>query len=195
MESLTFEKWCDACKKECPQFQFWLLILNMELTIFTMIRSFREGNFALYLESLAELIPYFFANNNVNYARWLPVHLRDMLSLERQHPEVAKQFQNGNFVVHKSERHFSSMAIDQAHEQDNAIIKGDGGAIGLTEDPSALRRWMVAGPEISQFVTNYETASGSKDVMKSTLRHEVTCSSKVIPREGTPAHNGDRRNG
>jgi hypothetical protein len=30
------------------------------------------------------------------------------------------------------------LAIDQAHEQANAVIKGDGGAIGVTEDPSAL---------------------------------------------------------
>ena len=27
------------------------------------------------------------------------------------------------------------MAIDQAHEQNNAVIKSDGGAIGVTEDP------------------------------------------------------------
>ncbi|KAJ8406107.1 hypothetical protein AAFF_G00309950 [Aldrovandia affinis] len=31
--------------------------------------------------SLAELIPYFFANNNVNYARWLPIYYRDMVTL------------------------------------------------------------------------------------------------------------------
>ena len=51
------------------------------------------------------------------------------------------------------------MAIDQAHEQNNAVIKGDGGAIGVREDPSALRRWMVARPEISPLVANYETVS------------------------------------
>ena len=171
-KTVTFEEWCGFRSKESPLFQFWFLILNMELTILTLIRAFREGNFALYRESLAELIPYFFANNNVNYARWLPVHLRDMMSLERQHPEVAQQFQNGNFVVHKSDRHFSSVAIDQAHEQNNASIKGDGGAIGLTEDPAALRRWMVAGPEIRKLVTDYETASGSKDVKSDTRHHE-----------------------
>jgi hypothetical protein len=37
------------------------------------------------------------------------------------------------------------MVIDQAHEQSNAVVKGDGGAIGLTEDSATLRRWMVAG--------------------------------------------------
>ena len=48
---------------------------------------------------------------------------------------MAKEFHNGNFVVHKSCREFSALAIDQAREQTNTVIKGDGGAIGVTEDP------------------------------------------------------------
>ncbi|KAJ8415350.1 hypothetical protein AAFF_G00423300 [Aldrovandia affinis] len=71
-----------------------------------------EANFFLYCQSLAELIPYFFANNNVNYARWLPIHYRDMVTLEQKHPQLAQEFQSGNFVVHKSSRQFSAMAID-----------------------------------------------------------------------------------
>ncbi|KAJ8351073.1 hypothetical protein AAFF_G00156320 [Aldrovandia affinis] len=98
----------------------------MELVILLLIRSFREANFFLYCQSLAELIPYFFANNNVNYARWLPIHYRDMVTLEQKHPQLAQEFQSGNFVVHKSSRQFSAMAIDQAHEQANAVIKADG---------------------------------------------------------------------
>ena len=87
---------------------------------------------------------------------------------------MAREFHKGNFVVHKSARDFSAVAIDQAHEQNNAVIKGDGGAVGLTEDPSALRRWMVAGPEVSRLVANYEAVSGAKDVKKSNRHHEQT---------------------
>ena len=36
------------------------------------------------------------------------------------------------------------MAHDQVHEQLNAMVKGDGGVIGITENDHALRRWMVA---------------------------------------------------
>ncbi len=64
-----------------------------------------------------------------------------MLRLEETHPQIRTEFLKGNFVVHKSSREFSALAIDQAHEQANAVIKGEGGAIGVTEDPSALRRW------------------------------------------------------
>ena len=89
------------------------VVLNMELTSLTLFRSFREGNFTLYRESLFELIPYFFANN-ISYAHWLPIHLSDMMCLEKQHPYVAREFHQGNFVVHKSDRNFSAMSIDQA---------------------------------------------------------------------------------
>ena len=127
-----------------------------------LIRSFREANFSLYCQALSALIPFFFANNNVNYARWLPIHLRDMVSLEQTHSAVSHEFQLGKFVVHKTHREFSGIAINQAHEQANVVVKGDGGAIGITEDPSALRRWMVSGPEVSRLVHQYEMVSQAK---------------------------------
>jgi len=46
------------------------------------------------------------------------------MCLEQQHPEVAREFYKENFVVHKSGREFSDIAIDEAHEH-NAVIKGD----------------------------------------------------------------------
>lgn len=171
---LTFDEWCTQREDDSPQFHFWNLILRMELTIFPLIRPFREGNFLLYCQSLESLLTYFFPNNNVNYARWLPVHLRDILSLEEKHPEVARQFNSGKFVVHKSGRDFSGLAIDQAHKQANAIIKGDGGAIGITEDESALKRWMVSGPEVSYLNAKYEALSLMKDANELTKHHEHT---------------------
>ena len=35
-------------------------------------------------------------------------------------------------------------------------MTGCGSAIGMTEDTSALRRWMVSSPKISQLATQYE---------------------------------------
>ena len=49
-------------------------------------------------------------------------------------------------MVHKTKKPFSSIALDQAHEQENAKVKGEGVAAGLTENTSALNRWMIAGP-------------------------------------------------
>ena len=68
------------------------------------------------------------------------------------HHQMGAEFRGGKFMVHKSNCVFSVFSIDQAHEQSNVVIKGDGGAVGITEDPSALRRWMVAGQEVSFLV-------------------------------------------
>ena len=101
--------------------------------------SYRESNFELYKDVLQGLLPFFFALDHVHYARWLSVHLRDMESLDGS---MYAQFAQGKFTVHKTARPFSSIAIDQAHEQNNAHVKGDGGAIGLLEDEAALRLWL-----------------------------------------------------
>ena len=54
------------------------------------------------------------------------------------------------------------MAIDQAYEQNNAVSKGDRGVIGLTEDQTALRRWTVAGPELSRLVDEFPNITGNR---------------------------------
>jgi len=56
---------------------------------------------------------------------------------------------NGHWVIHKIAKRFSAMPIDQAHKQNNVIVKSVGGAIGLTENPSVFRKWMVSGPACS----------------------------------------------
>ena len=50
----------------------------------------------------------------------------------------------------------------------------------MTEDPSALRRWMVAGPEVSHLVAEYEVLSGAKDATRSTGHHERTISAQRV---------------
>ncbi|KAG0708495.1 hypothetical protein GWK47_023998 [Chionoecetes opilio] len=120
------------------------------------VRAIREADFLLYIEALSKIVPWFFALDHTHYSRWVPIHLRDMVSLKQLHPDVYAEFLKGNFVVKKSKRAFSAVAIDQAHEQNNASVKGDGGAVGLTENPAALRRWMVSGPEMARLIQEFE---------------------------------------
>ena len=115
-----------------------------------------------------------FVLDHTNYSRWLPVHIRDMCEPPVKHLNVFQQFSSGSFIVHKTKvfqqfssgsfavqktnRPFSAIALDDAHEQGNASIKGDGGAvaIGLTGNPATLRRWMVSGPEVAQMIREFE---------------------------------------
>lgn len=113
-------------------------------------------DFDLYIASQTELVPWFFALDHPNYARWLPVHMRDMSSLQERCPDVFREFKRAAFTAKKTGRPFSAISLDQVHEQINALVKGDGGAVGLTENPGALRRRMVTGPEIARQVDEFE---------------------------------------
>jgi len=78
-------------------------------------------------------MPWFFSLDHYNYLRWISVHLRDMVNLSHLHQKVYEGFMASHFTVQKKK-----IAIDQADEQNNAVVKGDGGAVGLTQSPAAL---------------------------------------------------------
>ena len=123
----NFEDWKKAQEKEFPQFRFWSTTLNLELLLLEFVRSIRSADFSLYKESIRKLLPWFFSIDHTNYARWLSIHLYDMLELPKTNPIVNEYFEAGRFVITKTKRKFSSIGIDHAHEQNNKCVKGDGG--------------------------------------------------------------------
>ena len=152
-ESLSEEAWRE-CMRESPMFQYWDTIFNLEITGLVFVRAHRERNFSLCLDSLKDIIPWFFALDHYNYSRWMPVHIRDMENLPTS---IQNEFhEHGHWVVQKTKNRFSAMPIDQAHEQNNAIVKGSDGAVGLTQNPSAFRKWLLAGSEQARLIQAFE---------------------------------------
>lgn len=90
---------------------------ELELLLNQYLYSLQTGDSLLYISSLDGLMPYVFTLDHVHCARWLPVHILDMVQLKDTHPEVFEEFMKGNFVVHRSSHRFSSIALDQSHEQ------------------------------------------------------------------------------
>ena len=135
------------------------MTLTFELLILILVRSFRQLDFRQYTAALIAITPWMFALDRTNYSRWLPVHIRDMVELPNKHPHGYNVFSTsgGKFTVQKMTNTFSSIPLDQAHEQNNELIKGDCGIIGITENPGALLKWMVAGPELARVVKEFES--------------------------------------
>lgn len=71
-----------------PQFKFWSTVMDLELLMTRFVRSLREGDFKLYVNACDELCSWFHVMDHTNYARWLPVHVRDMVMLADTHPDV-----------------------------------------------------------------------------------------------------------
>ena len=106
------------------------------------------------------------------------------MTIDQKHPEVARKFYKKHFVVHKSCQEFSSIAIDQAHKQSSAVIKDDGGAIGLKEEPTAPQRsmidsWTRIEPSSR---SRYEEVAGTKDATISSKHHKQAgkCSNNIL---------------
>ena len=60
------------------------------------------------------------------------------------------------WVLQKTQHVFSCMPLDQGHEQNNELVKGSGGVVGITENPTAFKRWMTAGPEQARLLKEFE---------------------------------------
>ena len=128
--------WEEEMVKRSPTFLFWNTVLKYEILILILVHAERERNFSLYVEVL-ELVHLFFALDHVNYARWTPIHIRDIKCLP---DSIKSEFnEQGNWVLSKTGNPFSAIAIDQAHEQENKKVKTTGGAVGLTENQVAFR--------------------------------------------------------
>lgn len=169
----TFQEWKESMKSY-PTFLFWDIILETELQILIFIRAHREKNFDLYVEALSSLMWLFFSLDHYNYSRWVSIHLRDMMSL----PENTKSEFEKNWVVNKSGKRFSFIPIDQAHEQENCKVKGDGGAVGLTQNPQAFHRWMLAGPDQACLLHKFEEANCILNASTDYKHHEEGAASQ-----------------
>ena len=139
-----------------PQFCYWDKVLELELIALMFVRAVRTSDFKMYTTSLIQIIPYIFCFDHINYMRWLPVHIKDMKEMSVRKPLVYDEFMKGHFTAKKTLHSFSAIAEDQSHKQNNAKVKGNGGAVGLTENEQALRRWMVAGPEVCRVIEEFQ---------------------------------------
>ena len=127
--------------------------------------------------------PYFFANNNTNYARWLLFHWRDMLTLEQRHHILHHDLMPGKFVVFMSKRPFSSCynywSRSWACKRRNNIwwwgnftyqmmCQLNGGECSLA--------WY----EVSRLVAEYESLAYAKDANEIARHYEQTGSAQSV---------------
>lgn len=94
--------------------QYKDIVLHFEILVFIFIRAHRTKKFDLFVESLEALVeslealvPWFFALDYTNYARWIPIHIRDMKSPLDGIREQFKKF----WVVQKTQNYI----LEHAH--------------------------------------------------------------------------------
>ena len=151
-------------------FMFWATIMDLELLMCRFIWPLHEGDFSLYVQVCDELCSWFHVMDNTNYARWLAVNVRDMVQLPQKHPQLYAEFLKRNFVVQRSAHKFSLIGKDQSHQQSNKNLQAHGGAVGLYENHEALILFMLAGPDCTRSIKDFETVLDT--TTSNTAHHE-----------------------
>ena len=71
-----------------PLQKFWMIFLEMVELLLNTIYAIRAWYWELLLECIRNILPYTFAYDNINYARYLSAILGEMLQLPKDFPEV-----------------------------------------------------------------------------------------------------------
>ena len=74
-----------------PLQQFWVSFLDMVELLLNTIYSLRSGDWLLLIECIRHILPFTFAYDHVNYARYLTAMLGDMLQLPEDFPDVYEE--------------------------------------------------------------------------------------------------------
>ncbi len=195
--------WITEQKEKSIQFFYWNSVLELETMLLSFVKSLRLGDFELFLACLEKIAPWMFALDHVHYARWLPFFISDLKVLRIKHPKVYQEFVKGNFTINKTGKPFSNIGIDQAHEQNNKLVKIDGEAVDmLLNDSASLMKWMVSGPEIVEMVQNFrfqESESKNKkhhedtEAFEKQFRKDVEAMQRAIKDLGNPFSDADNK--
>ena len=77
--------------------------MNLVEIMLVFIRATWQGIWDLHLTLLEMFVKYFFAYDQINYARFAPVYLSEMFALKSQDQQSWEFLESGNFSVNKSQ--------------------------------------------------------------------------------------------
>ena len=101
-----YEKLYDFQDEVCEKSEmrrFCQSFLSMMGNLLSFLYAARTGNWKLYVESINMLLPWTFAFDRHNCARYLMYHYTEMINLEENHPSIYQEFMEGNFSVQGSD--------------------------------------------------------------------------------------------
>jgi hypothetical protein len=198
LKSLGFEILLDLWKKFLNYLRhdngdlsaFWMSYIDMvEGTLLNLLRASRERNWNLHLFSIKSMIPWCFAYDKMNYARYLTVYLSQMELLPIEHPEVHQHFLNGSFSTQMSNNNpFGCIPVDQTIEVTvNKDTQTQGGTTKFSLKPGAVKRYYITAEYRSAFLNQlrkFVDVSNSEfphtDLQSTRMQNDEDAVSRVV---------------
>lgn len=134
---------------------YWMSYIDLvEEVVLGLLRASREGNWHLHLHAIRAFLPWCFAYDRVNYARYLSTYFAEMTNLPQKNPEVYEAFQCGMFSVQLSSNNpFGKIPVDQTTEVTvNKDTQTPGGTSGFSLKAGAIKRYYMTAEHRSAFL-------------------------------------------
>lgn len=164
--------------------QFWLQYYDNVWYILQLLRALRENDFDMYLNSLKQMTPLFFAMKHPNYARYLTVYISSLEYLEVNNIEPIQILKETALSSRRTNSKASGVAIDQTIEQTiNKSSKSIGGLIGVSRKLDAYDRWCITRHERVLYVealSSLADLEGRLDSNKELRLSEMTRGCKSV---------------
>ena len=154
LEEFINEKLQDFNNSLNQQGLFLYNFMVMFESLLLFIRASRQSLWKLHLASLNNFTKYFFAFDQLNYARLTPYYLATMIDLQTE-DETSWLYLEDNYSIVKSSIPFVGIGSDHAMEQENKNLKISGGIVGLTQKPATLNRFCLASPITSSLSSEF----------------------------------------
>ena len=95
----------------------WFQYIEMMAVLQQFIRAEITGDWIGHLNALRKMLPYFAASGHYLYLKSAYVYLQNMTRLEHEHPDVHRQFLQGNHTVRRTDRYWGGLSTDLIIEQ------------------------------------------------------------------------------
>ena len=97
--------------------QLWLQYLHAVEIFLRFVKAERCSDWALHLQSVREMMPYFAAAGHHLYTKSSYLYLQTMTQLHVKHPDVQKKFEDGFHSIRRSDRFWTGLSSDLVIEQ------------------------------------------------------------------------------
>ena len=125
--------------------QFWVVYyLDIMANQHLPHMAVQENDFFLRLHGLKHLLPFCFALNKQNYARYGSFYVHSLENLDNTHPGCRELIQGKGLSVQAQDRYPARTTIDQRGEQTiNRDAKTAGGIKFFASDQNAILKWTL----------------------------------------------------
>ena len=150
----TFKDWSKK-HREQPKFPYWGCVLELELSILQFTQSIPTAYFNQFIQTLTKLLPCCCCCFPLTTSTTPDGYQCTFVTCVNSEAPIRVSSLLQWWIC-------CAQAHDQAHEQFNAMVRGNGSAVGLASNLGALRWWVTTGPHIARLLKSFEHGMTSK---------------------------------